>query len=199
MTDLEPCSEVRARELVDTIKRSVLVARDAIREAWTGRAWVALGYTSWEQMCDTEFGMRVQLPAGERAEIARDLREAEMSLGAIGSALGVDASTVGKDLRNVGKATLPEFVTATDGRRLRTDMTAKATEARHAAHQSGFVGTILRNSVLDLIAAIQALEPDSLNDADGLPERALIIDRINALHAASDAARRRLTPLRRIQ
>jgi hypothetical protein len=87
----------RARLLVEQIRSAVTVAVEAMTEAWSGRAWEVLGYESWDALCDTEFGVRIQLPSAERVAIVGGMSEIGMSTRAIGSALGVSKSTVEND------------------------------------------------------------------------------------------------------
>lgn len=63
-------------------------------------AWSALGYQSWDDYCDKEFGSsRLRLPREERAEVVTSLRESGFSLRAIQATTGISKSTVIKDLR----------------------------------------------------------------------------------------------------
>lgn len=88
----------RARSLVEQIKSSVSVARDALSEAWHDRAWIPLGYESWDALCDAEFeGVRLQLPASERRQEVEGLHREGLSTPAIASALGISQPTAWRD------------------------------------------------------------------------------------------------------
>lgn len=107
-----------AREFVEHVRTSVEDLKDWIVRAVKGRAWIALGYASWDAMCEAEFdGAVIRLPREDRREAVASLREAGLSTRAIGSALGVSPQTVVNDqLSNVGQSTTPETVTSLDGR-----------------------------------------------------------------------------------
>lgn len=92
----------RARELTDRIKVAVDGTWLLIQEAYTSRAWAALGYASWDDYCTREFGTsRLRLPREERQEVVASLREIGMSTRAIASATGHNRETVMNDLRQV--------------------------------------------------------------------------------------------------
>lgn len=92
-------SPVDARTLVDQLRESVDDLRDALVRLWAGRAWLALGYETWDALCDAEFAVRIALPREQRAELVGDLRKQGMSTRAIGSALGVSQRTAADDAR----------------------------------------------------------------------------------------------------
>jgi hypothetical protein len=88
-----------ARALTDRIKVGVEACWELIKQAYTERAWAALGYDSWDDYCTREFGTaRLRLPREERAEVVASLRESGLSLRAIESATGISRKTVIKDL-----------------------------------------------------------------------------------------------------
>lgn len=86
-----------ARQVVTRIRQCVEIALVEIKRAYLGRAWVALGYESWDAMCAAEIGA-VQLPRDERKEAAAELRAEGMSTRAIASATGSSEATVRRDL-----------------------------------------------------------------------------------------------------
>ncbi len=89
-----------ARDITDKIKAGVEAVWELITHAYTSRAWVALGYSSWDDYCTTEFGTsRIRLPREERAEKVLSLRESGLSLRAIESATGISRPTIIKDLK----------------------------------------------------------------------------------------------------
>ena len=100
-------SEVEARHLVDQINATADRLADLAIEAYTGRAWLSLGYASWEAFTAAE----IQLPKlgrDERRELVASLRSAGMSTRAIGSAIGVAKATVDRDLEAGGPNGPPE-------------------------------------------------------------------------------------------
>lgn len=116
MTEIDIPSAGHARVLTDRIKVAVEGTWLLIQEAYTSRAWAALGYESWDAYCSTEFGQtRLALPREERREVVASLRDLGLSVRAIASATGADKNTVMTDLRQVSEIQTPE-VTGTDGK-----------------------------------------------------------------------------------
>lgn len=109
MTSTEIVSAVSAeyaRSLTDKIKVAVEGTWHLITEAYTSRAWSALGYSSWDDYCTREFGTsRLRLPREERAETVQSLREAGLSLRAIASATGDSKDTIARALSPVSNET----------------------------------------------------------------------------------------------
>ncbi|MFW0790428.1 hypothetical protein [Gordonia sp. CPCC 205333] len=69
-----------ARALTDKTKVGVEAGWHLIEQAYTERAWAALGYTSWDDYCTREFGTsRLRLPRGERSEVVASLRVSGLS------------------------------------------------------------------------------------------------------------------------
>jgi len=123
MRDLTP---KRARLLTDRIKVAVGELLPLIKEAFEGRADVALGYQSWAEYCDAELrGLRI--PIQERREAVQELREAGMDQRSIGAALGVSQKTVDRDLDKV------ESDESTDSSNERTSMSAGRSYTRGRA------------------------------------------------------------------
>ncbi len=92
--------ESTARDLVDSIRRAGERMWQQIVRAFQGRAWIALGYSSWDEMCEHEFdGARIKLPREERREVVASLSDAGMSTRAIGAAIGVSDGTVRNDMK----------------------------------------------------------------------------------------------------
>lgn len=88
-----------ARSLTDRIKAAVEGTWELIKEAYTSRAWAALGYTSWDDYCTREFGTsRLRLPREERAEVVASLRESGLSIRAIASATNEPVMTVQNEI-----------------------------------------------------------------------------------------------------
>ncbi|NUO42371.1 MAG: hypothetical protein HOV82_10065 [Streptomyces sp.] len=114
MSDLAMPSTAEARALTDRIKVAVEGTWLLIQEAYTSRAWAALGYETWDAYCTAEFGTaRLRLPREERQEVVASLRESGMSLRAISSATGISPATAMRDAR-VSDET-PAVVLGTDG------------------------------------------------------------------------------------
>lgn len=105
-----------ARSLTDKIKVAVEGVWHLIEQAYTTRAWAALGYESWDDYCTREFGTsRLRLPREERQEVVASLRESGLSTRAIASGVGVAESTVRNDLSGA-QDRAPETITGRDGK-----------------------------------------------------------------------------------
>lgn len=95
-----------ARVLTDQIKVGVEAVWALVKQAYTQRAWSALGYASWDEYCTREFGTsRLRLPREERAEIVASLRESGLSLRAIASATGLSHEQARRSLPPVTNVT----------------------------------------------------------------------------------------------
>lgn len=146
-----------ARSLTDKIKVAVEGTWHLITEAYTSRAWSALGYSSWDDYCTREFGTsRLRLPREDRAETVQSLRESGLSLRAIASATGASKQTVIDDLRVV--QTGPPDV---------YEVAAERIAGNQVDHETGEVlddetidraGDILRDAKLAGIEAITTAE-----------------------------------------
>lgn len=97
----DPLTAEDARALTDDIRGRVTDLLPLIKEAFTRRADLALGYASWAAYCDAELaGLR--MPLQERQAAAVALRREAMSTRAIAGALGTSDGTVRRDLRKAG-------------------------------------------------------------------------------------------------
>lgn len=119
MTDTAPATHEQARVLTDRIKTAVEDIWQLICEAYTSRAWSALGYDNWDGYCAAEFGQtRLRLPREDRQDVVASLRDHGLSTRAIAAATGADQKTVWNDLEDLAAAG-EEFsspVTGTDGK-----------------------------------------------------------------------------------
>lgn len=96
-----------AQALTVTIRSGMDRVHGMLIDAYRGRAWIVLGYASWEAYCDGELqGARPKLPQTERREVVGEMRQAGMSQRAIGTALGVAPGTVNRDLSSVQNRTV---------------------------------------------------------------------------------------------
>jgi SAM-dependent methyltransferase len=116
-TEIIVMSEVEARHLVDQINATADRLADLAIEAYARRAWLSLGYASWDAFTAAE----IQLPKlgrDERRELVASLRSAGMSTRAIGSAIGVAPKTVRRDLAGGAFAPpeKPDKVVGADGK-----------------------------------------------------------------------------------
>ena len=204
----------RARFLVDSIRSHVSLAMNAISEAYTGRAWIPLGYDSWDDLCSAEFGMQLRLPVPERRALVADLRSEGMSTRAIGSALGIDAETVRRDATAANAAVA--LVVGVNGksyqpRPSKPEPSTEQVASRERTRMYGRLIPLWHNTTSNLLTAMtEAVQVPDLattwgpDDPLGTPlDRT--VDRLRELAAAASALADHLqpppplTPLRRVK
>jgi SAM-dependent methyltransferase/transposase len=120
---VELATQEQAERIVANLDRLVVQANvvngeliEEIAEALRLKAWVPLGYGSWEAMTEArgwEFSPRTST---DRAALAKVMRESGMSYRAIGKLVGASKNTVQRDMGIVPNGTMPETVNTTDGR-----------------------------------------------------------------------------------
>lgn len=89
------CTPEEARQLTDRLRSAVAVAWDLVAEAYTSKAWAALGYETWDAYCLEEFGAtHLRLPAEERTEVVRSLHAQGLTIRAIAAATGSSVGSV---------------------------------------------------------------------------------------------------------
>jgi DNA invertase Pin-like site-specific DNA recombinase len=88
-------NKAQAREITKKIRRHLDNVWELIKQAYSRRAWAALGYQTWDAYCASEFDTgQLRLPLEERSEVMCSLREAGMSERAISAATGLGKTTV---------------------------------------------------------------------------------------------------------
>lgn len=107
-----------AKRRLDRVKSGVERIWDDLVALYQGRAWLALGYASWDALCDAELdGARIALPREARREAVATMRNAGMSTRAIGMAVGVTHPTVLGDLQHSTGRNVPvDQVVSLDGK-----------------------------------------------------------------------------------
>lgn len=97
-----------ARELTRKIRVGLEGTYALILDAFKGRAWIALGYSTWDAYCQGEFGaLSLQPPREERQQVIMSLREAGMSVRAIGVATDMSKTMIARELRMVEASPVP--------------------------------------------------------------------------------------------
>jgi hypothetical protein len=104
-----------ARSAVDAVRADYDNLTARVTELWERRAWIALGYDSWEAMCGAEFP-GLLLPRAVRQDAVADMRSKGMSTRAISAAISADDRTIRRDLAGAANAA-PASITGTDGKR----------------------------------------------------------------------------------
>ncbi len=120
-----------ARALTEKITSALEVAWDLVEKAYNQRVWVALGYTSWDSYCASEFGAaRLRVPREEQSDVVASLRQAGLSTRGIAAVTGMSKSSVSRALPGVPNGA-PETqtppVTGTDGKKYRVVIEKPAT------------------------------------------------------------------------
>ena len=86
------------RKYLDALTGSVDAMADRLARAYELRDWEALGYQSWSEYCEREFGTHmVKLAAGIRKAWRPALTAAGMSTAEIAAACGVNRKTIQRD------------------------------------------------------------------------------------------------------
>lgn len=99
--DLPHMSAESAMVSVDRARTHLEAAAEEVVRQINGRAWIALGYESWDDMREAEYrGAAVIVPRADRPELVAKLRAEGLSQREIGDTLGVTDVQVGRDLRN---------------------------------------------------------------------------------------------------
>jgi hypothetical protein len=92
-----------ATEVTNRIRGHLEDAAQDLGRAYQRRAWIAMGYESFDAYCDGEFSSsRIRLPRVERQRVVNSLSDAGLSQRAIESATGADRKTIRKDLASGG-------------------------------------------------------------------------------------------------
>lgn len=117
-------SPASAEQVTIQIRSMLERAWEYIAIAYQGRAYLALGYETWDEYVDDRLaGLRLTVPREERAEAVAALSNAKMSLRAIAKVLGVSPATAYRDLADAKPETddaaedaLPVGVRGRDGK-----------------------------------------------------------------------------------
>lgn len=97
--ELSVLSAEVARNLTNEIRRALEFTWDLVIQAYQGRAWLALGYKTWNDYCVKEFGnQHIAIPREDRDEVIGSLRSAGLSVRAISDATGLGRGTVGRSI-----------------------------------------------------------------------------------------------------
>ncbi|MEW2383354.1 helix-turn-helix domain-containing protein [Micromonospora sp. NPDC047707] len=116
-----PATRDEAKERLKEIKKMAPTFVRALRkisDAYACRDWQALGYGSWKQYRDAEFGELLdRAVTKERREAVAELRAKGMSVRDIAAVVRASVSTVHDDIaRCSGPEHLPDTVTGADGK-----------------------------------------------------------------------------------
>lgn len=107
-----------ARELTDKIRAGLEGVFELIKAAYIGFAWSSLGYSSWDEYVQREFGnLYLRPPREDREEIISSMRDVGMSIRAIAAATQLSRGTVGNEIaaQSGVQNWTPEHADAADG------------------------------------------------------------------------------------
>src|SRR5699024_8184108 len=90
----------------DDVRESIRETRTHLQQAATRIAWqvemetwVTLGYKSWDEMREAEYGdIAIMVPRKDRPELVERLRDAGLTHESIASTVGVNKKTIQRDL-----------------------------------------------------------------------------------------------------
>lgn len=113
---VEQMTEDEARMLTDQIVGAANDLWELVRLAYTGRAWAALGYESWDDYLSTELiDAQWAVARDERPQVVGLLREAGMSIRAIAATVGASSGTV-HGILDAEEVDLDAEIVGTDGK-----------------------------------------------------------------------------------
>jgi hypothetical protein len=138
MTALVPhMSEASARASVERARTHLEAAAEEVVRQINGRAWIALGYESWDDMREAEYrGAAVIVPRADRPELVARLRAEGLSQKQIGDTIGVSQRQVSTDLsdvRNSSNVDLPATRVDSVGREQPTTYAPRAQDVPPAS------------------------------------------------------------------
>ena len=86
-----------AQRLCDEIRSGLAGIAPKILALRNGQGWRALGYATWEDLVEAEFGGVISLPRADRSAEAKELRAGGMTYKDIASTFGVSVQTAHND------------------------------------------------------------------------------------------------------
>lgn len=114
-----PASEVTeatCRHSVGRARTHLEMAANEVVWQISNRAWEHLGYASWDEMREAEYGgVAVMVPRGDRPELVGQLRALGMTQQSIADTIGVTEGTVRNDLNRNSAIQTPATVTNARG------------------------------------------------------------------------------------
>lgn len=100
-------SRYGAEKLTREIRGHLTLGAVKLAIAREGEAHLALGYATWHEYCEAEFGdlRELRLPVPERRALVESMRTAKLPIRAIAGKLGVSLDTVHRDLPSTRERT----------------------------------------------------------------------------------------------
>lgn len=135
--DVLDLTEQEAKRLTDDIRSSLALAHGLIQSAWEKRAWLSLGYRTWDEYVRGEFQDLVLTPPLEkRQSVVASMSESGMSLRAIAAATDLSPATVQRTLKkaeSAGETPVRESWVGLDGKTYKTPAAASGVDDLEAA------------------------------------------------------------------
>jgi hypothetical protein len=187
-----------ARDLTDQIRVGLEGVFQLIKAAYRGRAWVSLGFGSWDEYVSREFGnLHLRPPREDRQEVVRSLHEAGMSVRAIAAATQLGRGSVARELEEKGVPNGtpegPKQIQGRDGKsypatRLVTPLQPRNNVAvKDAVFKDPVARKLSIEDVLDLPASVAGVQPLDLSErADAGRDR--ISRMLREFHGSGSAA-----------
>lgn len=97
--DPSELSSTNARDITDKIRAGLEGIYQLIIQAYRGRAWISLGYATWDEYVRREFGNQaLRPPLEERTEVVQSLRDSGLSVRAIAASTDLGVATVHREI-----------------------------------------------------------------------------------------------------
>lgn len=174
------------RESIETTKSHLERAAEQVVWQIENRAWLVLGYASWDEMREAEYkGAAVIVPRADRPELVMRLRAGGLSQQQVASTIGVSQGTVATDEANINSdIDLP--ATRTDTRGHQRPTTYKTTSTKPPATKGQ--GDIRQELVEDAAPMVGAAESQDGRSPGETPVRADVVDDDTAACPAATAS-----------
>lgn len=177
-----PMTAEEARVSVDEAKGSLVNAAACVVEQIEREAWLALGYESWDDMREGEYGgIAVMLPSVERHELVISLRALGLTQQQIADTVGVSEGAVRLDL-NRSSTNQPATITNARGQERPTRYQQRQAEPPEEAEQ----GDDGEFKVTDLKTAWKYERPTDEVVALKYEDNACVIDPSYGRHELND-------------
>jgi hypothetical protein len=143
----ERLSEAEARQLTEQLRGALHGVYELMVRVYQGRAWEALGYSTWLDYCQTEFAqLNLQPSKSDRHEVVMSMREAGMSVRAISAATELGRGTVQREISSTEDAGVPNGTRGMDGKSYAASAAQRSAEPEDK--------DVLDDEVMELDAAL---------------------------------------------
>ncbi len=124
---MEQVTEQQVRESIATASTHLEKAAEQIVWQVQNKAWLTLGYASWDEMREKEYGKHaVMVPRADRLHLVSGLRKEGLTITQIADTIGVGKSTVGRLNSQLGNESQPDTVINSRGQERPTTYSKKS-------------------------------------------------------------------------